>query len=192
MRDGDRQAPARGNALLPGVVVQAQEGGPQVLLLEAGDDHADEASLRAHARTLAPVGGAPYISRSYRHPYAIVAWHQQPLGVDMERITSCDVAFASSICTPAEALMLSSVEDRDAYFTSMWCSKEAIAKGLGDALRYDPRRIGAPMLWPEGRAGSWRSAQLGGPPGHVVWLCWRAAALADASARAIRSSDGRP
>lgn len=161
-----------------GAIQRVATDGPEVLLIDARSQGADdEANLRAAAQAAAAARPALCVSRSYRYPYAIVAWHHEPLGVDIERISHCDATFARSICTPSEALQLQSAQDDDAYFTSMWCSKEAIAKGLGDALRYDPRRIGAPMLWPAGRAGAWRSIELDGPPEHVVWLCWRSTTL---------------
>jgi phosphopantetheinyl transferase len=55
----------------------------------------------------------------------------------------------------------------------MWCGKEALSKALGDALAYDPRRLGSPLSWPDGRSGAWCAAELPAPAGHVAWLCWR-------------------
>jgi phosphopantetheinyl transferase len=65
--------------------------------------------------------------------------------------------------------------DPDAYVSSLWSSKEALAKALGDPLHYDPRRLESPMSWPGGRAGPWRAARLATPDGHTAWLCWRPA-----------------
>ena len=50
---------------------------------------------------------------------------------------------------------------------------DAVAKALGDALGYDPRRLEGPGAWPDGCAGRWsaRALQLG--PEHVGWVCWR-------------------
>jgi hypothetical protein len=138
-----------------------------VLLLDAREARLDEPALRAWARTEA--GGA-YSSRSYRYPLAVVARHTEPVGVDIERIEPFDGAFLESICTPSER---GSRRSDDAYVSSLWCSKEALAKALGDALRYDPRRLGSPIFWPEGRSGPWRAASLPVPAGHNAWLCWR-------------------
>jgi hypothetical protein len=141
-----------------------------VRLLDARAAGLDEPGLRAWARAEAARGGAPRVSRSYSYPYALVAWHDEPVGVDIERIEACDAAFAESICTPRERAEIAA----DTYLTALWCSKEALAKALGDALRYDPRRLDSPMLWPGGRAGPWRAEPVAAPPGHTAWLCWRA------------------
>ncbi len=143
------------------------------MLLDARAQGAEEPPLRAAARQITASKHRPFSSRSYRCPYALLAFHDQPVGVDIERVTHVDERFARSICTPAEVLALPPAHELDLYVTSMWCSKEALTKGLGDAVRYDPRRVEAPMLWAGGRAGAWRAAELQGPPGHVLWLCWR-------------------
>lgn len=147
-------------------------GGPEVRLLDGRRTGVDERGLREWARAYGRAQGAPYVTRSYRYPYALVAWHSARVGVDIERIEPYDAAFAQSICMPSETLDWASLADRDAQLTSMWSSKEAIAKALGDALSYDPRRLEAPMLWPGGQAGAWRSAQLPVARGHVAWICW--------------------
>jgi phosphopantetheinyl transferase len=103
---------------------------------------------------------APYLTRSYRYPYALVASHTGPVGIDIERIEPCDPGFAQSICTPDETVQWEALQDPHAYYSSMWSSKEALAKALGDAVSYDPRRLQAPMLWPTGRAGASRLALL--------------------------------
>jgi hypothetical protein len=63
--------------------------------------------------------------------------------------------------------------DRDVYLSSLWCSKEALSKALGDALRYDPSRLDSPMRWPELRSGPWSATPLKTVTGHAAWLCWR-------------------
>ncbi len=46
---------------------------PHVALLDAPVAGLDDAALRDWARRLADASGAPYTSRSYRYPYALVA-----------------------------------------------------------------------------------------------------------------------
>src|ERR1700749_1889159 len=75
---------------------------PTVALIDASDEGLDEAALRARARELGMAVGAGEVSRSYCHPYALVAWHDGPIGVDFERVVQCDDIFAQSICTPVE------------------------------------------------------------------------------------------
>lgn len=150
------------------------DDGPEVRLLDACASGIDEQQLREVSRRWQERSGAPFRSRSYCHPYALIAWHSCEVGVDIERVQRCEPAFARSICTPEEiARDWSAVEDPDTHFISMWSSKEAVAKALGDALSYDPRRLPAPLLWPEGRAGAWRAVGLEPAPGHVAWVCWR-------------------
>lgn len=158
------------------------DGVPQVRLLDARVDELDADALRDWARQLTAASGAPYAARSYRYPYALVGWHREPIGADIERIGPCDAAFADLICTPAERSDPAGLTDRNAYLTSLWSAKEALAKALGDALGYEPSRLESPARWPRGRAGPWRTAQLAVPPGHVAWLCWRSSDLRRANA----------
>jgi phosphopantetheinyl transferase len=139
---------------------------------------AGEASLRERARTTSANADAPFTSRSYRFPFALVAWHTSAVGVDIERIEPCDQAFADSIRTPAERARGWPRDDPDRFFTSLWSSKEALSKALGNALDYDPRRLEGPGGWPDGCAGRWRAATLEVGVGYVGWLCWRAGAFA--------------
>jgi hypothetical protein len=135
----------------------------------------DPARLRALARRLA-AGAGGHASRSYRDPFGAVVWHGHRVGIDIERIGECGAAsvrrFAESICTPDEFGSVGSMLDDTAFVTGLWSSKEALAKALGDAVRYDPRRLAAPALWPGGVGGVWRARSLPGPDGHTVWLVW--------------------
>jgi 4'-phosphopantetheinyl transferase superfamily len=155
------------------IPIASPEGGPQVRLLDARSASLDERGLREWAHAVTGAATAPHVTHSYRYPYALTAWHSAPVGIDIERIESCDASFAESICTPSETVEWTTLHDPHAYFSSMWCSKEALAKALGDALRYDPRRLESPMLWPGGRAGTWRAAQLPLVNSRIGWLCWR-------------------
>lgn len=168
------------------------EAAPAFRLLDARAAQLDERSLRSAARALCEHCGAAASSRSYRYPYAIVAWHSGDVGVDIEVVTRTDVALANLICTPAERAELASADDRDAWLSSLWCAKEALSKALGDATAYDPSRLGSPTRWPVieteaaggtdeavapayevvRRSGRWRATRLRVPQGHVGWLCW--------------------
>ncbi len=154
-----------------------EEGGPRVLLLEAGSSEPDEASLRQAARLIADGLRARHTSRSYRFPYALIAGHDRAVGVDIERSEPPDESFLESICTPSERRVLAG-DSAQVDVSSLWCSKEALAKALGDALRYDPRRLESPQMWPNGRSGPWRAQQLAAPAGHVAWVCWRSSPAA--------------
>jgi phosphopantetheinyl transferase len=144
---------------------------PKLHLFDARADDVDEQGLRQLARAHSP--GAAHASRSYRFPYAVIARHDHQVGVDIERIERQDRAFAESICTPSERERLDGIDDLGRFASSLWCSKEALSKALGDPLAYDPRRLESPMWWPSGESGPWRARELELVPDHVVWLCWR-------------------
>jgi hypothetical protein len=142
-------------------------------LLWLADAQPDDTGLRALARAHPDASRAPYVSRSYRAPLALVAWHDQPLGVDIERVEPSDRAFAESICTPAELDLLRDRLDDDRFVTSLWSSKEALAKALGDPVAYDPRRLDSPLTWHDACAAPWNAHEFTPAPGHVAWLVWR-------------------
>lgn len=144
---------------------------PLIRLLDATPGSRGEADLRRQARDA--VGDAVCSSRSYRYPFALVARHDAAVGVDIERLMPFDEAFADYICTPRERERVPHVSDPAEYLTSLWAGKEALAKALGDALAYEPSRLEAPELWPDGAAGRWRAERVAVPDGHVAWACWR-------------------
>jgi phosphopantetheinyl transferase len=92
--------------------------------------------------------------------------------------SSPGTALQSASTSSSELAELTTVLDRDLFVASLWCSKEALAKALGDAIDYDPRRLEAPSRWPAGKSGAWQAQALGVAAEHTAWLCWQAA-LAD-------------
>jgi hypothetical protein len=147
---------------------------PEYELIDARDHGVDARGLRALARDRGAATEAAYSSRSYRDPLALIAWFDRPVGADIERIEPHDRAFAESICTPQERRDLADRLEDPETVTALWSSKEALAKALGDALDYDPRRVDSPMTWAGGEAGAWRAQRLEvAPKGHIIWLCWR-------------------
>ncbi len=154
------------------VCLELAAGAPAVYLLDATEPGWDEGMLRQRAHEL--TARAAYSSRSYRFPYALAVSHTAPVGVDIERIEPLDPGFVTSISTPAELAQAQSGDAR--YGADLWSSKEALAKALGDAVDYDPRRLDAPLSWSEGGSGRWRTLALPVPEGYVGWLCWSARA----------------
>jgi phosphopantetheinyl transferase len=152
-------------------LVHGGAGSPTVYLLDARNADMDESALKREARSFSALRGC--CSRSYRYPFALVAVHNGLVGVDIERVTSWDPLALRSILTPGECDALGDASG-DAVATSLWSSKEAVAKALGDPIRYDPRRIESPMFWPDGTAGRWRASILAVPKSHQAWLCWQA------------------
>src|SRR5215469_12929502 len=118
------------------------DSAPQVALIDAASERLDEAALRRRARDLAAAVGAGAVSRSYCHPYALVGRHSGPIGVDIERVVACPKEFLHAIATPEEQDSRRWTSERD--LISLWSSKEALSKALGDALDYDPRRLESP------------------------------------------------
>jgi hypothetical protein len=149
----------------------APESTPTVELLDARNASLDGDGLRDWARAQAAASGGVRVARSYRYPIALVGWHTEPIGVDVERVDPYDEAFAESICTPSDRSRARPESAEE--LASLWCSKEALAKALGDARRYDPRRLESPARWPCGEAGPWRARALEAPYGYVAWVCWR-------------------
>jgi len=147
--------------------------GPTYELLRVSAPAGADTQLRTLARSHPDAGASAYRSRSYRAPLALVAWGPTPLGVDLEHIHQSGRSFAESICTPQERSRFGPRLDEDAFVTSLWSSKEALAKALGDAVAYDPRRLDSPLSWPDGAAGNWRARELALEPGYVAWLVWR-------------------
>lgn len=149
-------------------------GGPRVELLDASRARLDPEGLRDWARTRAAAGcGGEHVARAYRYPLALVGWHTDRLGLDVERVDPYDQPFAESICTPWERSVLLPVCAEG--LASLWCSKEALSKALGDAIGYDPRRLPSPLCWPGGESGTWRAVAIEAPAGYVAWACWRSA-----------------
>jgi hypothetical protein len=151
-------------------------GAPSVTLVDARSEGLNNEGLRARARDMAAERAVRFSSRSYCFPFALVASHDAPVGVDIERVRGFSVSFADSIRTPSERAAGWPKRDADRFFTSLWSSKEALAKALGDALEYDPRRLEGPGAWPGGRSGRWRARQLELGPEYVGWVCWCAGA----------------
>jgi hypothetical protein len=143
---------------------------PLLALIDASLEGLDEAALRSRARELGATRGYGSVSRSYCHPYALVGWHTGPIGVDIEQVVACPDEFWDAISTPAEQFARRAGTDR--HVISLWSSKEALSKALGDALEYDPRRLESPAWWPGGVCGAWRTAALPAPDGYCAWVCW--------------------
>lgn len=132
------------------------------------------AELRARARRLSV--GSRFVSRTYSDRWAMAAFSTTPVGIDLETIQIQPSGFAETICTPQE------LEQRiwlhlEGGLTSVWASKEALAKALGNPLDLDPRRLTSPLLWSNGRNGPWRISQVRAPVGLVSWMVFRTQAL---------------
>ena len=65
-------------------------------------------------------------------PYALVAWHDGPVGVDIERVLAVRHALRRVDHDPGRARSPALDDDRE--IISLWSGKEALAKALGDAV----------------------------------------------------------
>jgi hypothetical protein len=127
--------------------------------------------VRGLARSVA-IADRWFTCRSYRNQFGLLAANPSRVGVDMEFI---DVSVtADAVLTRDEARIAAGPMEWCAW----WSAKESLAKALGDARLYDPRRLESPALWPLGRLGRWRAEQLDVPTGHVGWVVWETEHLA--------------
>lgn len=148
------------------------EPGPEIRLIDARAASLDERRLPEVVRSAAGIHPASRFSRSYSFPLALLAWYDGPVGIDIESISQSPEGFADSIHTPSERRAAAAV-DSDATSTSLWSSRQALAKALGDALTFDPRRLDGPAAWPQPSSGPWRARSLPVEPGYVAWVCWQ-------------------
>ena len=107
-----------------------------------------------------------FTSRSYRNRFGLVATSASRVGVDIEVIDMS--VTADAVLTPGEARIVST----PAEWCNWWSAKEALAKALGDARNYDPRRVESPALWQGGHQGRWCVERLDVPDGCVGWIVW--------------------
>jgi hypothetical protein len=152
---------------------------PEIRLLRAD---------RAEARQVSTARVARYRSRAYREPWALLAWHERRVGVDIEQVTSAEESFVRSICTREELRIFAPMLGDVTFVAALWSGKEALAKALGNAIDYDPQWLPSPLGWPRtpdahapgGRsevrhAGNWCARRLARPEvpaGHVGWVVW--------------------
>ncbi|MGD9656646.1 MAG: 4'-phosphopantetheinyl transferase superfamily protein [Methylocystis sp.] len=108
--------------------------------------------------------GRPFVDPSVRFPSpkslsishcedrAIAVVHEQDIGVDIERIVTRDAgvveAFASA--RERESIANFSSKERDAWFTRLWCAKEAVSKLLGIGLEGKPLALEASQMSEDG------------------------------------------
>jgi len=139
-----------------------------VLFIEACSPRATRAIARAM-----PTPSESFVSRSYRGCCGLVATHSSRVGVDIEVVdlTVCTEA----VLTPTEMTL----GGTPAMWCDWWSAKEALAKALGNARLYDPRRLESPAHWENGRSGRWACSRLGLPPGFVGWVVWEEVATRD-------------
>lgn len=145
---------------------------PAVQLFDAREHGLDAVGLRDLVHQVCARCYAAQTARSYRYPLALAAWHELRVGVDLERIEKYDARFAESIQTPRELAAQNGLVQSANDVSELWCSKEALAKALGDANAYDPRRLDSPLSWPAGICGPWRATRLTVGEGYVGWLVW--------------------
>lgn len=165
----------QGEVCAPPRLLWRTPGEPDVVLLEADQKE----QLQRLARRLCQ-GWPGRCSRSYNVPHALVAFHGERVGVDIEGVEATELGFFEGIATPAERQRLTPPTEgfaRDRFLIRLWSAKEAAAKALGDALAYDPRRLDSPLVWERTQtglylAGGLRARELELGPNLVGWVCW--------------------
>ena len=152
---------------------------PKVYLVSADVTRINSDQLRAATRIACKEKGAMarshehHNSRSYRFPFALFAVHSDSVGIDIEHVDPYDPVFAESICTPAEWSTSQTRPETALEVADVWSSKEALAKALGDAVKYDPRRLLSLALTSDAAAGPWHAARIDVPFGYTGWVVWK-------------------
>ncbi|MAT60759.1 MAG: hypothetical protein CMH41_03735 [Micrococcales bacterium] len=152
---------------------------PKVYLVSADVTKLNSDQLRAATRIACKEKGAMggsrehQTSRSYRFPFALFAVHSDSVGIDIEFVDPYDPVFAESICTPAEWSKSQTRPETSLEVADVWSSKEALAKALGDAVKYDPRRLPSLALTPDSATGAWHTARIDVPFGYTGWVVWK-------------------
>lgn len=139
------------------------------------------ASLRQRAR-LQCDGRFSHWSRSYSGNVALVAGWNQRVGIDIELTDLAREAswsftnerFRSSMLTSEERSRIASEEVPGPTLsaTSVWSSKEAVAKALGTPRQFDPARLTGAAVWIDARRGRWRAAYLDLTPLGLDAVAW--------------------
>ncbi|MBK8724486.1 MAG: 4'-phosphopantetheinyl transferase superfamily protein [Holophagaceae bacterium] len=126
-----------------------------------------------------------HFNLSHSGPWLLCAFHDGPVGVDVEAASSKALDAAAASLSPAERSRLEGLgdEDRAAACLRLWTLKESLLKAAGTGLGHDPRSLtldgpsleaaGAPPP-PAGR--SWALRVLPMPAGAQAALCFAAAA----------------
>ena len=146
-------------------VVGSDENHPLMILI----NDADSTSLRFRAREFCD-DSWPHWSRSYSGVTALVAgWHHR-VGLDFEFLDRVNEPtwsiehgyFRSSMMTSEEreTWSVGTTLDARASATSVWCSKEALAKALGTPQELNPARLTGPTTWSNAGRGCWRARFL--------------------------------
>lgn len=135
-----------------------------------------------------------HFNLSHSGPWILCAFHDGPVGVDVEAATAQGLDAAAACLSPAEGSRLQGLggEARAAACLRLWTLKESLLKAAGTGLERDPRNItvdepsleaaGAPTP-PAGR--SWVLRVLTMPKGAQAALCF-ASATGDGGATSVR------
>jgi hypothetical protein len=151
-----------------------------IYLIEA----ASPSAARTAARSLETPPGW-FASRAYRSHFGVVGMGPARVGVDIEVFDP--TVTADAVLTRREQ----GLESGSGDLCRWWSAKEALAKALGDARRYDPRHLESPALWSQGREGRWIAGELCVPAGFVGWVVWEADAVPIDTEALVSGSSGR-
>ncbi|NTV10155.1 MAG: 4'-phosphopantetheinyl transferase superfamily protein [Zoogloea sp.] len=117
----------------------------------ANDEHGQPAVAGLAAR-----GASARISISHSEDRAIALAHDEPVGVDVERIRPRDPGVLESFSTAAERNLLNALAGGDSpelmaeWMTRLWCAKEAAGKLLGTGVNGAPQRFEAAAFGSDG------------------------------------------
>jgi 4'-phosphopantetheinyl transferase len=127
-------------------------------------------------------GHGPHFSTSHSGGMALIAWSDQPLGVDIEVLSVAGNAHPASLFAPEEQRWLAQHPDHPA-FLSLWTAKESYLKARGLGLSEDltlsaviPDGAGAQLLRPGDADRAWIIDRFSAP-GWIASCCHRPGSL---------------
>lgn len=114
---------------------------------------------------------------SHSVDWIVVAFSNQPIGVDIERIRNFDMEIAKNFFATEEVCLLKREADKDFSFCKLWTLKESYMKFLGtgfyeklDSFAIDFTKI-APLLIRSDNNDFPRFDFLGEIPGYCLSIC---------------------
>lgn len=135
--------------------------------------------------------GGIHFNVSHAGRWVVAAFHEEPIGVDIERIAEADMAVAETLFAhrECEALRRMDGEARDRLFCAIWTGKESFAKADGRGLSLpldavvmgDARAEEYVARGPDGREKFLRRFAL--DPAYMLTVCAAAPEWPEAVAR---------
>ncbi|HEY8213661.1 MAG TPA: 4'-phosphopantetheinyl transferase superfamily protein [Methylocystis sp.] len=108
---------------------------------------------RPFVKPSALLASPPLLSISHSENRAIAVAHERVVGIDLERIAAREANVVEAFASAKEREMICKFpsQERDAWFTRLWCAKEAVGKLLGVGLEGKPLALQAIEMTEDGK-----------------------------------------